>query len=136
MDTHELVDPITLEPIRFPFVASDGNVYELESIVEWVGKHPTKASPLTRETLRPMAFWHEALALSFGLPEPETRAVLLYTGDPVEAYRVEEKTVAVDVWLDKQSWMRSAWLSMLMQTKGLKDERLMVEIVAVCEDEK
>jgi hypothetical protein len=30
------VDPITLEPFKFPFVASDGKTYELESLIQWV----------------------------------------------------------------------------------------------------
>lgn len=56
------VDPITQEPFRVPVVASDGHTYELDTLVEWVAKDWKRSSPLTRETLRPIAFLDERIA--------------------------------------------------------------------------
>lgn len=57
MEDEEAVDPITQEPFEHPVLASDGHVYEWESLSQHVqmsiASHRLPSSPLTREVLRP-----------------------------------------------------------------------------------
>lgn len=49
-------DPITLEPIKDPVIASDGHTYDYESLCMWMEKNPHRQSPITKEVLRPYVY--------------------------------------------------------------------------------
>jgi hypothetical protein len=121
-------DPITLEPFRVPFVASDGKTYELESLLEWVEKDWKHSSPLTRVPLRPLAFFDEQTALHLGLPTPKDTTVPLYRGDVVNLELDAPVTVVqVKVVLSIASCIDCEWLAMLFDAKGLMNRRVVLE---------
>ena len=49
-------DPITLEPMKDPVIASDGHTYDYESLTTWMEKNPHRRSPITKEVLRPYVY--------------------------------------------------------------------------------
>ena len=72
-------DPITMDDMRDPVLASDGHTYEWASLAEWVASKDHRTSPITREVLRPLVYVNKAMcqALSIVPKTPFTRK--LYT---------------------------------------------------------
>jgi hypothetical protein len=56
MDHTLLVDPVTLEPLDCPVLASDGETYSLASLRAAMRADPWHRSPVTYEVLRPLAY--------------------------------------------------------------------------------
>lgn len=116
-------DPVTLEAFVTPVVASDGHTYELSSLREWLATKWDKASPLTRQTLRPIAFWDEHTAFRNGLVVPQARAFTLYEGDSVAP---DGSTVVLEIHVRIGIMQAVAleWLAALLEAKGLIDKTL------------
>lgn len=49
-------DPISLEPMKDPVIASDGHTYDYGSLCEWMEHNPHRRSPITKEVLRPHVY--------------------------------------------------------------------------------
>lgn len=49
-------DPISLEPMKDPVIASDGHTYDYESLCQWMDRNPHRLSPITKEVLRPHVY--------------------------------------------------------------------------------
>lgn len=128
--SQEILDPITLEPMKFPFCASDGHTYDIESLVQWIESSPMRSSPMTRETLRPLAFWHEQLATKYGLVEPKQRVAVLYRGDVIDKDRCESRLVEWTVTVNKRGWMHSQWITLVMQAKDMTNVTVMIDLCA------
>jgi len=49
-------DPISLEPMKDPVIASDGHTYDYASLCQWMEHNPHRLSPITKEVLRPHVY--------------------------------------------------------------------------------
>lgn len=124
------VDLFTQEPFAYPFVASDGQTYELESLKEYLRTKWDRASPYTRETLRPWAFWDAPLALRLGLPEPQRKVAVLYEGPPVTGDSIcAESIIECRVNICQAQCISCDWLATAMSALSLLSRVLQIQAV-------
>ena len=85
-DDVEFTDPITMEPLVRPVLASDGITYSAESIVAAMAADPWHRSPITGEVLRQLAYPNTFVAQYMDV-EGEASPVQLYDAAdwPVDA---------------------------------------------------
>jgi len=75
-----LLDPITLEPYARPILASDGETYSLDALLEAMRADPWHRSPVTGEVLRQWAFPNQLVA-GFTACEPCMAPEMLFADD-------------------------------------------------------
>ena len=52
IEKEEYMCPLTLNYMKDPVLASDGNIYEKDAIIKWYNTDKNKLSPLNREKLK------------------------------------------------------------------------------------
>jgi hypothetical protein len=132
------VDPISQEPFRVPVVASDGHTYELEDLIKWVEQDWKRSSPMTRETLRPIVYWNEPVAMFNKLAIPKQRFFVLYAGWFYQPSKTASSNVIeIDVKLNMAQCFGCEWLAMFFETKELLRQPVKISLVLEKEaDEK
>jgi len=70
-------DPITMEPMKDPVVASDGHTYDFTSLVKWMERDPFRRSPITKEVLRAQVYVNGQMLnfLETKSPGPQCRRI-------------------------------------------------------------
>lgn len=116
-----LKDPLTLEDIRDPVLASDGHTYEWASLREWVAQTPHRTSPLTLEVLRPLVYVNKAACQAAGLPPRPPLCRRLYSLLPAPT---------VDIPLDGKA-AHVPWIVCLLTRLGWRRARLSLRVPAV-----
>ena len=102
-------DPITLETLECPVLASDGMTYSLTSLQAAMAADPWHRSPITQDVLRPYAYPNAFVAEYMGV-DTVPNAVRLYDDDarpPVDA-RIVTLTLPVGVSAE-EALVRAAW---------------------------
>jgi len=104
-------DPISLEALALPVLASDGYTYSLDSITRAARADPWHRSPVTREVLRQTAFPNTLVAQWLRIACPAQPVALWDQGTfriPAEArvvaFSLPQRTPCVDVALTRARW--------------------------------
>lgn len=119
-------DPITLEDIRDPVLASDGHTYEWSSLKEWVATKDHRTSPLTLEVLRPIVYVNKAACQALGLRPrgPLCRRLYSLLHVPHITIDLDGKGAHVS-WvvclLTKMGWRRKALALKVPAVKGSRE---------------
>jgi hypothetical protein len=93
-------DPITLEPMKDPVVASDGHTYDYESLCEWMVKNPHRRSPITKEVLRPRVYSNLQMLEFLRLKPAKPTCRRIYS-----RIQCREMTVPLDGTLAHKPWI-------------------------------
>lgn len=130
MDLLDEYDPLTGERYVRPVIASDGQTYELDNLIEMMSLLEKKESPFTREILRPTVLFHFALADKMNLPYPDEGAFVIYEGAPVAFDSIcAETIIGCTLSICMLKCVTCEWLALLFDAMGLLSKKVRLEVV-------
>ena len=93
-------DPISMEPLRDPVVASDGHTYDYDSLCQWMEKNPHRLSPITKEVLRPYVYTNLQMLEFLRMKSTKPTCRRIYS-----RIHCREMTVPLDGTQPKTPWL-------------------------------
>jgi hypothetical protein len=118
----DISDPITGETFYDPVLASDGFIYNYDTLVEIVNSSGTRLSPFTNQPLRKVAYTHNHMREILGIPtENENKIVrMIYNDISIGDNGIVKMTMDLNI----KKFVEDPWVELLLKDLNLWDQEL------------
>jgi len=113
----DISDPITGERFYDPVLASDGFVYNYDTLVEIVNSSGTRLSPFTNQPLRKVVYSHNQLRELLGIPLKSSNDIIRQIYNDINIG--ESGIVKMTMELNIQKFVEDPWVELVFKDLNL-----------------